>query len=173
MINQERLIVPFYSSGMHVIYGIKNNVTNKYYVGQTIKVFTSRWFQHFFESPIKGRYGAKFGEAIRNSKLTDWSFCVLEEIVYPSTIIQSETLMRKYRSCRECYWMDKFNSIKDGYNVSYSTSDYYKGMYDIDPEYEEIVAKYRMRKKLREEQWAREDVEEYQKNKLKISNGTN
>ena len=91
------------SGNVPVIYKITNNVTNKCYIGQTIQSFTLRWWQH-----IKwGKSDCKFHEAIRNSKLTDWKFEVID-------IVASKEKLDE----REAFYMNYYDSISGGYNTA-------------------------------------------------------
>lgn len=84
-----------------VIYKITNRITNKCYIGQTVQSFTLRWWQH-----IKwGKSDCKFHNAMKNSKLTDWLFEVID-------IVSKDKLDEK-----EAYYIKKFNSINKGYNT--------------------------------------------------------
>ena len=84
-----------------VIYKITNKKSNKCYIGQTTQSFTLRWWQH-----IKwGVSDCKFHTKLKNSKLTDWCFEVIE-------IVESKDVLNE----REKYYINYFDSIDNGYN---------------------------------------------------------
>jgi hypothetical protein len=93
--------------GIHlpVIYKITNKSTKKCYIGKTTQAFTFRWYQHFYQSKKKN---TKFSNAIINSKLEDWIFEVVETLSND----MSEDDIKK----REQYWINKENSVTNGYN---------------------------------------------------------
>jgi len=91
----------FYDS-IPVIYKITNKNNNKVYIGQTTQSFTLRWWQH-----IKwGVSDCKFHKAMRESKVTDWTFEVIEVVKDKSKLDE-----------RESYYIKQFDSIKEGYNT--------------------------------------------------------
>lgn len=95
------------------IYKITNKKTNKAYIGQTQRVFTLRWFEHFFN-----KAETKFHEAISNSKPDDWIFEVIEVIEVNQNIffLEKKKEIKKALDTREMYWIKFFDSINNGYN---------------------------------------------------------
>ena len=91
------------SGNVPVIYKITNKITCKCYIGQTIQSFTLRWWQHF----KWGNSDCKFHNAIKNSKLTDWTFEIID-------VASSEDELNE----KEAYYIKKFNSIDEGYNTA-------------------------------------------------------
>lgn len=100
-------------NGVHnaVIYRIWNKNSGKSYIGKTTQAFTLRWYQHVFQSK-----GTKFHEELRNSKLSDWAFEVVEEFDFKCGHCESESA--KILSEREQYWIEKYNAVKDGLNTA-------------------------------------------------------
>lgn len=94
-----------------VIYKITNKATGMCYIGKTRQVFTLRWYQHFFQS-----CGTKFHKAIRESKITDWIFEVIEAVNVPEELKSMEEIDRFIES-REKEYILSFNSIENGYNT--------------------------------------------------------
>lgn len=95
-----------YGNQKPVIYKITNKNSGKCYIGKTSQVFTLRWYQHFFNSG-----DCKFHEAIKNSSPSDWIFEIIE--VVPA-LSGKDPLVSE----REKFYIDKFNSIEDGYNTA-------------------------------------------------------
>jgi len=95
-------------SGIAVIYKITNKKTNKSYIGQTTQIFTLRWYQHFYQNG-----SCKFHNAINKSKLTDWDFTLLEVV---KTTNSDSRNKKEIIDNREMHWINKFNSIENGYN---------------------------------------------------------
>ena len=83
-----------------VIYKITNLVNGKSYVGQTIRSFTLRWWEHY-KAWIKYQ-----PEGIQN-----FEFSVLEEFT-KEEIKKNPNLLRE----REQYWIDFFDAYNNGYN---------------------------------------------------------
>lgn len=98
-----------------VIYKIDNKNTGLSYVGQTIQPFTLRWWQHFAHGT-----NTKFHQAIDNSHLSDWAFSVIE-VIAKSDIPNGQTLA-EFICGREQYWIDHFDTIKNGYNTATAKS---------------------------------------------------
>jgi len=90
-----------------VIYRVQNVVSGKSYIGKTTQVFTLRWYQHFFHGNA-----CKFHTAIRNSKLEDWLFMIIETV--QSTNRSDDMALRLAE--RERFWINHYNAIEDGYN---------------------------------------------------------
>lgn len=94
-----------------VIYKITNKITGKHYIGKTNQVFTLRWYQHFFQPGNN-----KFHEAIKNSKLTDWTFEIIEVVDLPA--IETIDNALEFVLKREMYWIGVYNSLNNGYNTT-------------------------------------------------------
>src|ERR1700761_603356 len=105
---------------MPVIYGIYNTTTRKYYIGRTSQRVTARWFAHIYQ--MSGA-GDKFCEDSFLYDITHWAFMVLEEVEVPDGLANVKEI-DEYTSVRECYWIDKLNTIKSGYNTKYPIPAY-------------------------------------------------
>lgn len=92
----------FYSS-VPVIYKITNTETNKHYIGQTVRSFTLRWWEH-----IKSLGDDKFHREIKTSDITKWVFSVIEVLDKKTT--------KELLNERERYWIEYYNTKVDGYN---------------------------------------------------------
>lgn len=79
------------------IYKITNNETGQVYIGQSIHPET-RWAEH-----RRNKY-SKIGKAIQENGVENFSFQIIE---YAGNYTE-----------RENYWIDYYNSIETGYNVS-------------------------------------------------------
>lgn len=92
-----------YGNVKPTIYKITNRITNLSYIGKSIRPFTLRWWEHFFHPS-----DTKFHTAIKDSVVTDWVFEVVE--ILDKKINHQEMLKR------EQFWIDKFDTVKNGYN---------------------------------------------------------
>lgn len=93
-----------------VIYKIQNVSSGKCYIGQTSKPFTLRWWQHFSHGT-----NTKFHQAIRESKITDWVFSVIEVVDFNQKPVELPKLT--FILERELFWIRHFNSVGEGYNT--------------------------------------------------------
>jgi len=93
-----------------VIYKITNTITGLSYIGKTNQVFTLRWYQHFYHGT-----GSKFHTAIRESKITDWLFEVIEVVEFPVEI-KTNSDIADYVFRREMHHINLNDTIKNGYN---------------------------------------------------------
>lgn len=100
-----------------LIYKITHKVTNKCYIGKTTQIFTLRWYQHFFQGT-----GTKFHTEIKNSKVTDWIFEVIELIEIPESVTRIEEI-NNLIAIRESFYINKYDSIKNGYNSVNAKAD--------------------------------------------------
>ena len=57
------------------IYKITHKETGRVYIGKTVNHPIFRWFQHF-----KAQSGSYFHKAMKNSKITDWTYEVIDEL---------------------------------------------------------------------------------------------
>lgn len=91
--------------GIHspVIYRITYIPTGQCYIGQTTQAFTLRWYQHFFQSTE-----TKFHKFIQESKLTDWTFDVLE--------VLDRSIPKEEINERERLNILKYDSLENGFN---------------------------------------------------------
>lgn len=82
------------------IYKITHKPSGKMYIGQSIDILT-RWKEH-----IRAKDDSKFHKALRNSRITDFAFEILEEC--------NQTEL----DTREQYWINYYNSVITGYNMT-------------------------------------------------------
>lgn len=88
---------------LNYIYKITEKASNKCYIGKTRNAPFFRWWNYLKHSD------SPFGIYLRETKLSDWTFEVLEEM--PSNITDSEVLKI------ESQYIKKFNSINNGFNT--------------------------------------------------------
>jgi hypothetical protein len=93
------------------IYKITEKATNKSYIGKTRNAPFFRWWNHLKHSQ------SPFGKYLQTTKLSDWSFEVLEEL--PSNIIDSEILKI------ESSYIQLYDSIQNGFNSIISCKNYF------------------------------------------------
>lgn len=91
---------------LNYIYKITEKQTGKCYIGKTRNAPFFRWWNHLTRS------SSPFGLKLQNSKLSDWTFEVLE--VLPLETKESEVFRI------ESEYMIKYNSINNGYNTTIS-----------------------------------------------------
>jgi hypothetical protein len=84
------------------IYKCTEKSTGKCYIGKTRNAPFFRWWNHLTRS------SSSFGIYLRQTKLSDWTFEVLEEL--PAEISESEVFRI------ESEYIIKFNSINNGFN---------------------------------------------------------
>lgn len=82
------------------IYKITNKTTGMCYIGQTTQPFTLRWWQHVAHNGTE-----KFGGALKRSKITDWTFELLQVGIDIDELNEQER-----------YYIRKFDSVANGYN---------------------------------------------------------
>ena len=97
---------------INYIYKVTEKETGKCYIGKTKNAPFWRWWEHLTKS------GAEFGRYLRETKLSNWTFEVLEE--FPS-IISDQEIFRI-----ESEYMIKFNSINNGFNTVISCKKVYE-----------------------------------------------
>lgn len=86
------------------IYIIKNKINKKVYIGQTLFTVEERFKQHIKSSKGNKSY-YKIYRAMNKYGIENFYYEILEELV-PENIIND----------REIYWIEKYNSFKNGYN---------------------------------------------------------
>ena len=91
---------------MAYIYCIKNDVNDKFYIGKTIYAIEYRFKQH-----IRDAYNHKC-----NSKLHKAILKYGEEHFY---IVLLEECLEEQAGEREKYYIQLYDSVKNGYNISY------------------------------------------------------
>lgn len=82
------------------IYIIKNDINDKVYIGQTTQPLPKRFNEHF------GYHCSAIGEAMRNIGKSHFSIYLLDD-----TANNLDELLEK-----EIYYVQKYNSVKNGYN---------------------------------------------------------
>ncbi len=89
-------------SSLNYIYKCTEKLSNKSYIGKTKNAPFFRWWNHLTHST------SPFGIYLRQTKLSDWIFEVLEEL--PSNTVESEIFRI------ESEYILKFDSINNGFN---------------------------------------------------------
>lgn len=90
-----------------IIYRAYNNISEKSYIGQTIKGLECRKYQHFYYARRAKELGttqSHFYRALNKYQQEDWEWSVVEEC--------DESELDE----RERYFIDKFDSFNNGYN---------------------------------------------------------
>ena len=91
-----------------VIYQIRQRSTGRVYIGQSIRPFTLRWWEH-----LTYPSDSKFHEELRATPITDWEFSVLEVIAVPADCKSKAA----YITDRERHWIETMNSVANGFNT--------------------------------------------------------
>ena len=86
---------------MGYIYGIQNQINNKWYIGQSIYYPKERWRQEIAGYP---QHNMVISKAIKKYGVKNFKFCLLEEV-------KEEKLDE-----REIFWIAKKDSYYNGYN---------------------------------------------------------
>lgn len=81
-----------------VIYRIYDKKNNKNYIGQTIRAFTLRWWEHY----------KTWIQRVENAHITDFEFSILG--------IFSRDIDKDVLSQREQFWIEKYDALTNGYN---------------------------------------------------------
>ncbi len=87
------------------IYGLRNKLTNKWYVGQSRNIHR-RW-NRYYKNPHCEQQ-AKLYNALCKYGYENFDKIVLEECIPDKTILDA----------REKYWISHYNSFNDGYNLT-------------------------------------------------------
>lgn len=91
------------------VYMIKNIINNKIYIGSSFNVY-QRWKRHLNELKQNKHHSLKLQRSYNKYGINNFVFEILE--------ICSQDLLSE----REQFWINHFNSYKNGYNVSFSTT---------------------------------------------------
>lgn len=98
------LIIKIIGDIMGYIYKIENTINNKVYIGQTVKTLSKRFSQHRnnYDKPYFSQLSLY--QAFKKYGIENFIFLEIEEIENSQLDI------------REKYWIEYYNSFKDGYN---------------------------------------------------------
>lgn len=98
-----------------VIYAMYNRQFGKVYIGQTVNRPTDRWRYHL---DLHSGMGFKIKQAVRDSKLTDWVFAVIDEVTFPADVTSAEDRAH-FLNFIENQYIDLYDSLEYGYNSKY------------------------------------------------------
>ena len=88
----------------YTIYMHKNKINNKVYIGQTCQTVQQRW-----RSKGQGyQTCTKFKNAIDKYGWDNFEHIIIEEVITPEEADEKEK-----------YWINYYNSVENGYNLSY------------------------------------------------------
>ena len=88
-----------------IIYGWYNNLTDMWYIGQTIDE-ECRFKRHIYYA-INKKDNNRFHNALRKYGLENWVYCVLEDNV-----------LKENLNMRETDWIEYYHSFYSGYNLT-------------------------------------------------------
>ena len=92
---------------MAIIYKIVNDITNKVYIGKTTYNVQKRWKEHVNDSQKEKNQNRPLYFAMNKYGIKHFYIEPIEEC--------SDDIAEK----REIYWVEKYNSCRDGYNATY------------------------------------------------------
>lgn len=106
-----------------LIYKITNLITNKCYIGQTIKMPEDRWKEHLqhYEANSKNDKNKKLYQSMREYGVENFSFEVVQDNI---------TNYQKLDEA-EIYWIHYYNSFLDGYNGTRGGQRYHSYLPEI------------------------------------------
>jgi group I intron endonuclease len=91
---------------MPYIYKITNQINEKVYIGKTLETIEKRWKQHLYDSKKDTHKNRPIYRAINKYGVENF------------TIEQIEKCLEKDINDRERFWIESYNSFKDGYNAT-------------------------------------------------------
>ena len=98
------------------IYAIRNTQNSKMYIGESIDI-EKRWKSHQEDLDNGNHHSYKLQEDYNKSKSKEFRFFVLEEFIFPFNAKIDATKLQLILYCREYYYMKKYKSKSEGYNV--------------------------------------------------------
>lgn len=105
---------------MHYVYGWKNKINNKWYIGITKRDYKTRWHEHEINALSSSKKSQeklkKFYRAIRKYGLSNFEKHVLE--------IQNDNCSLKMLAQAERFWIKYYNSYSNGYNCDEGGNGY-------------------------------------------------
>jgi hypothetical protein len=96
---------------------VTDEYLNRLFVNRQCKECSNSFRRIDLYNDHNEQYKGVFHKAIRNTKLSDWEFSVLEIIGESPEGISTE----EYVLSRETHWMKKYDSIDNGYNSQISS----------------------------------------------------
>lgn len=112
-----------------VIYKITNLINGKIYIGQTIQNLKDRWYRHCGYSGSEGEQNMVIKKAVHKYGKENFT---IEELESCQAVDLNE---------KEKYWINYYNSYKEGYNATKGGQDGAK-MPKLISKTQEIIAKY-------------------------------
>lgn len=92
---------------MAYIYKITNNITKKVYIGKTLYTIEHRWNQHCYNSKKDSYKNIPLYKSMNKYGIENFSVCEIEE-VFDEQILSE----------REKFWIQYYDSYKNGYNAT-------------------------------------------------------
>jgi len=93
-----------------IVYKITNKINNKIYIGETVTTLDKRIYNHFYSAKTRLDKN-KWWNALRKYNREDFFWEILESVFDEDYLILKEKLVT-----REIYYINKYDSIKNGYN---------------------------------------------------------
>lgn len=91
----------------HLIYKITSKTTNLSYIGETSKTLEKRWKWHINHAKRNKPSATKFHKQIYEQGFDNWNLEILEENVLTENRVEKER-----------YWIEKYNTFNNGYNMN-------------------------------------------------------
>ncbi|EHI96776.1 Excinuclease ABC C subunit domain protein [Clostridium sp. DL-VIII] len=100
------------------IYAIKNTLNNKYYIGESINI-EERWENHKLQMGKNHHRNKKLKKDLLKYGINSFEFIIIRDLDYLKTI-QSSEVIENILLIIESLYMNKYDSINNGYNKSNS-----------------------------------------------------
>ena len=107
------------------IYAIRNTKNSKMYIGESIDI-EKRWKNHQEDLDNGNHHSYKLQSEWDKSKNNQFRFFVLEEFIFPFATKLDSAKLQLILYCREYYYMKKYKSKSQGYNVEVTLKEIVK-----------------------------------------------
>ena len=107
------------------IYAIRNTKNSKMYIGESIDI-EKRWNNHQEDLDNGNHHSYKLQSEWDKSRNNQFRFFVLEEFIFPFATKLDSAKLQLILYCREYYYMKKYKSKSQGYNVEVTLKEIVK-----------------------------------------------
>ena len=107
------------------IYAIRNTKNSKMYIGESIDI-EQRWKVHQEDLDNGNHHSYKLQSEWDKSRNNQFRFFVLEEFIFPFATKLDSAKLQLILYCREYYYMKKYKSKSQGYNVEVTLKEIVK-----------------------------------------------
>ena len=99
------------------IYAIRNKITKHIYIGESLNVGV-RWNNHIEDLETEKHHSYKLQQEWNEYDASNFAFKIIEDLTPSKDMKYEKGRVKVTLLCRELYYIKKYDTIKNGFNIN-------------------------------------------------------